>query len=166
MWGPIAVAVLAAPPAVRIGLPPSGCRASSCLLPISVSPLVSLAVVDRYRLEAALSIVANSPAGTLAVPSPSFRQPLPLLRWLSRASRLLDQLVRVRLTFRAESRRRGFDPFLGCTESFTLSFTRKGQFVLDFLSPVHVESLPVLVSLAVRAFRSTTLLCPLLTSGR
>jgi len=98
-------------------------------------------------------------------PCVGFHAPQRFLQVLLLA-RLLDQLVRVRLTFRAEFRRRGFDPFLGCSGGFTPSLTCEGQLLLDFLSLLHVESLSVLVSRAVRAFRSPTLLCPLLTSGR
>jgi len=66
---------------------PSECRAFSCL-PISVFLPAVQAVADRSLTKAALSIAANSPAGNPAVLSPSFRRPLPPLRWLSRASAL------------------------------------------------------------------------------
>jgi len=72
-------------------------------------------------------------------------------RSLGHATTLFDSFTFSR-SFRARKR-------------FTPSSTLQGQLQLDFPSLLHAESLPVLAIPNVRAFGSTTLLCPLLTSG-
>ena len=143
--------------------------------PALVSPSVSQAEAYRLLTEAAPSVAASSPADSPTVGSRSSRQPLALLRWLSRVSVLPS-----------DSPSRTPPPLLcSCPPGFPCRvpppwlrpFLRMISGLHPYLHPqrpAHAgfsAARPRRVALrtrlsAVRAFRSTTLLCPLLTSGR